>query len=630
MTKENYQKKFFALVQAEECQMEVDIRHYDLTDVKLLLYENGRYLKLNVPGLQEKRPSVLYGDRVYVTLPNRQEEFSGFVHGVEQSSVLLKFHKDFHRDYVNGLKCAVRFSFNRSSLRRIYDGIILNTNPVLQFPWRDTRNAFQDLKVRCMNFNDKLNDEQRLSVVKILNMRNGQPFVIFGPPGTGKTMTVVEAIKNVLHHSSNARILVTAPSNSACDLLLGRLANGRSPVKQMEMFRLNAMQRSKNSVLISESQVDIMKYSSYNENLSVFDYPRPDKLQAYKVIVSTCVSSAVLWGLGVPKGHFTHIFVDESAQATEPETFIPFQLANAETRIILAGDPKQLGPVIRSTLAKKHGLELSYLERVLLQTPDIDYRSNPYVSVLLRNYRSHKAILDAYSPLFYDPPLQPFANPALTNDCLGIELLKNSKFPIMFFGIEGKNEREANSPSWFNPAECMKVLEVIYMCKEFRTNKIQLNEIGVIAPYRKQVEKIRKMLSSSNLDGVSVGSAEEFQGQERRVIIISTVRSSTEYIATDVIHNLGFLRNPKRFNVAISRAKSMLIIIGNPHVLRHDKNWLSLLEYCQKNGAYSGPKIESRDKQEDDFMEAFEIAGLDEEMNAQNFATEESQFKYDQ
>lgn len=97
--------------------------------------------------------------------------------------------------------------------------------------------------------------------------------------------------------------------------------------------------------------------------------------------------------------------------------------------------------------------------------------------------------------------------------------------------------------------------------------RVPLSEIAIVTPYRKQVEKIRSVLNSSGISEVKVGSVEEFQGQESRVLIISTVRSSDKFLSYDYKHQLGFLSNPKRFNVAITRAKQLLILIGNPYVL---------------------------------------------------------------
>jgi len=154
--------------------------------------------------------------------------------------------------------------------------------------------------------------------------------------------------------------------------------------------------------------------------------------------------------------------------------------------------------------------------------------------------------------------------------------------------------REGNSPSWFNPAEVVEVVKYVQEVVSFPD--ITIGDIGIITPYRKQVEKIRLLLEGVNLEGVKVGSVEEFQGQERQVIIISTVRSNESYVTFDQRHTLGFLSNPKRFNVAITRAQSLLVIIGNPHILCMDPYWCALVQYCVAHSAYRGCELPKLDE----------------------------------
>ncbi|KAK3740617.1 hypothetical protein QZH41_009729, partial [Actinostola sp. cb2023] len=147
------------------------------------------------------------------------------------------------------------------------------------------------------------------------------------------------------------------------------------------------------------------------------------------------------------------------------------------------------------------------------------------------------------------------------------EMLPKKGVPLVFHGIKGEDLREGNSPSWFNPAEVVQVVRYIQGLKNSTTVHVKPADIGVVTPYKKQVEKIRLLLKSVSIADIKVGSVEEFQGQERPVIIISTVRSDESYVGTDVTHSIGFLSNPKRFNVAITRAQCLLIVIGNPFVL---------------------------------------------------------------
>ena len=170
---------------------------------------------------------------------------------------------------------------------------------------------------------------------------------------------------------------------------------------------------------------------------------------------------------------------------------------------------------------------------------------------------------------------------------------------MIFHAVRGKDQREARSPSFFNPVECAVVVD--YVMKLFQASKgIKLTgkDIGIISPYRQQVRKIfdllntyvmKKQIDVKQKKGISVGSTEVFQGQERKVIIISTVRSNAEFLPSDFKHRLGFLRNPKRFNVAITRTKALLIVVGNPELLCQDEHWQELINYAHDNGGYTGP-----------------------------------------
>ncbi|KAG8912264.1 hypothetical protein FRC01_005187, partial [Tulasnella sp. 417] len=119
-------------------------------------------------------------------------------------------------------------------------------------------------------------------------------------------------------------------------------------------------------------------------------------------------------------------------------------------------------------------------------------------------------------------------------------------------------------------------------------------DIGIIAPYSAQCSKIRKTLDGHQHRDIKVGSVEEFQGQERPIIIISTTRSSSEHVAFDLRHTPGFVANPRRLNVAITRAQAGLFIVGNPNVLALDPLWRALLNYIRLNKGYSGPALDPR------------------------------------
>lgn len=194
--------------------------------------------------------------------------------------------------------------------------------------------------------------------------------------------------------------------------------------------------------------------------------------------------------------------------------------------------------------------------------------------------------------MFYDGDLQCFGDPIATMNMAQWEHLPCKGFPIIFHSLEGSNLREGNSPSWFNPEEAQQVVEYAKKLLFDTRPALQQDEIGVITPYARQAQKIRLALKAEGITEIKVGSVETFQGQERRCIIVSTVRSQQSQLAHDQKYNLGFVSNEKRFNVAITRAKTLLIVIGCAKVLATDRNnWAPFLTYCHKNGGWAGDEF---------------------------------------
>ncbi|KAI5888792.1 P-loop containing nucleoside triphosphate hydrolase protein [Schizophyllum commune H4-8] len=357
------------------------------------------------------------------------------------------------------------------------------------------------------------------------------------------------------------------------------------------MFRFYAPSRHTNDV-----PDELRKYTCVTDKIKYsgpFKVPPGAIMKRFRVVVTTCVSASIFTGRGMPRGHYSHIFIDEAGQATEPEAMIAIKtMADNDTNVILSGDPQQLGPIIRSRIASQLGLETSYIER-LMQREVYDQQTGFGKSVvkLTKNYRSHAAILRFPNERFYRGELEPCASPKAINSYMGWPELPNKKFPIIFHAISGKDDREASSPSFFNIHEALQVKNYIEKLKQARSTtgfRATDDDIGVIAPYHAQCVKIRKALQSSGAEKIKVGSVEEFQGQERRVIIISTVRSSQEFVQYDLRHTLGFVANPRRFNVSVTRAKALLIIIGDPNVLALDPLWSSFLHYIHDNGGWTG------------------------------------------
>ncbi|XP_070803218.1 RNA helicase Mov10l1 [Pituophis catenifer annectens] len=643
----NYKTNFSTLLWLEEIHSEAELKEFAMCGVTLK--KNGNFLVLEVPGVIEGRPSLFLGDKVILKTQDYSEEviyYAAYITEIHDEEITLKVNSDFEQAY-NFQPMNVEFVHSRITTRRCHhaieqainlgakvlfpDALIMQSPQIIKqqqqheseysssIPKQSVTQETKEERIKkekgmpknekevvasdmvttatetinriltwngqdCDFFNPLLNEHQKTAVKRILSGEcRPTPYILFGPPGTGKTVTIIEAILQIYYSLPSSRILVCAPSNSATDLICVRLHDSKL-LRPGVMVRVNAINRNE------ENLNEVIKYyCKAGEDLH--------EASRFRIIIVTCSSAGMFYQIGVRFGHFTHVFVDEAGQANEPETLIPLGLISEVTgQIILSGDPMQLGPIIKSKIAMLYGLNISLLERLMhrpLYLRDEDAFGpcgsyNPLlITKLVKNYRSHGALLTLPSRLFYHKELEVCADPSVVNSLLGWEKLPKKGFPLIFHGMRGMEMREGSNPSWFNPTEAVQVMRYCCLLVKGIDCSVSGKDIGVVAPYRKQVEKITVLLRSVDLPDIKVGSVEEFQGQEFSVIIISTVRSN-ETLFTDERTFLGFLANSKRFNVAITRAKALLIVVGNPHILAKDPCFNALLEYSLINDVYIG------------------------------------------
>ncbi|KAK2851431.1 hypothetical protein Q5P01_007707 [Channa striata] len=576
----------------------------DYTEKFQLLLDpnNKKLLIMEVPGVSENRPSVLRGDSLLVYPAGvKGVKYRGYVHSVQLDCIKLGFSSKLLDFFVENMKFHVEFIINRLTLRLQHRAAELAATCSLEkvlFPAAPAYPPPQTElpKLRLFDMQLERNPEQYRAVQHIVSgSSKPAPYLVFGPPGTGKTVTLVEAMKQIDRTCASCHILACAPSNSAADLLCEKILGH---VDKRNVHRMYASSRDPKCV------PEVLKACS-NLVGDSYVFAAKEELMNYRIIVTTLFTAGRLVTGGIPEGHFTHVFVDEAGHAVETECLIALAgLVNPESgQVVLAGDPKQLGPILRSPYAIRFGMGVSLLERMMkdfsVYQKDQGVFNNCFVTKLLRNYRSHPAILKIPNELFYDGELQVCANEIVRNSYCTWEYLPKKGFPVIFHGVTGLDEREASSPSFFNVAEVEILMEYVKKLLQTQGKKglatIEPKDIGIIAPYRKQVQKIRKALEkvgkdlkNGSMDDLKVGSVEEFQGQERRVILVSTVRSSANNIHIDEKFNLGFVKNEKRFNVAVTRAKALLIVVGNPIVLSADPSWSRFIQYCRDEGGYTG------------------------------------------
>lgn len=638
LTPQSYKALFKLYLWMEDIQCEITIKKFN-RDVARFTKEDG-YLALHIENVGETRPSLIPGDRLVATSPcnNRMEAGNGAViHKVLRNKILVKFSEHFHDKY-RGEDYRVTFQHSRGAFQKQHHAINCVTSTMTLdylFPAKTTiREPWVDVKINENGnlatteydnefkwYNTSLNNIQKDAIKNILRAEaRPLPYVIFGPPGTGKTMTLIELIHQIVKLSADSRIMVGTPSNSSANLITERLINANvlRPGEFIRIVGLNYVELE----LIPEhlapycGTVDIASERTVKGEVITTKSGLKQNIQLkhlgrHRITIGTCVTLGTLMQMRFPHNHFTHILVDEAGQCLETETLIPMTFINQRCgTVVLAGDPMQLGPIVISPHAR--GFEQSLLVRLMdsplykmdkNRFPDTGGFNPRLVTKLRYNYRSLPCILGLYSELFYDSSLIACVSAEDSNesafldhviDALPVKSNQTPPYGFFFYGVNGVNKQSPDSPSWFNPAETKSVFN--FLLKLYKKG-VRSEDIGVITPYQAQVKQIRRILDESGYGGSSglqkpkIGSVEEFQGSERQIIIISTVRTAKSMLASDLQHALGFVSSPKRLNVAISRAKSLLVIFGNPHLLSADKKWLELLFKAINNGTYCGCEL---------------------------------------
>lgn len=550
ITADNYRAVMKLLTEFEDIYSEMELDNCVLYDRRFTLSESpgDKQYDLDVVDV-ENLPSVSEGDGLLIRSMNtcdREMSFKAIIIKatfdcitfacLERSSCKLNLNETY---YVRFLKDRTTVRMQMEALCSLDDDVIKNTlipetcgqmvesNPRYNFSW-------------C---NDSVADnlEQREAVCHIYNCTAfPAPYILIGPPGTGKTTTLVEAIIQIQRNKRDCKILVVAPSNCACDEIAIRLIKFL-PNRVLYRYYSKSMERR-----LHELHPDLVRQSNLSSGGFVFPV---QVLFRYGIIVTTTTNSGRLALNGFPENYFDYIFIDECGSATEPTAVIPIgtlisHATKGATNVVIAGDPKQLGPIVACREIKQLGLGRSMLERMvkldLYRYDSIDGNHNKNcMSKLLENYRSHGAILNIANDIFYNGELIAKAAPEFTDWALGWQHLPNKKMPIIFHVVYGTCNTDDYGQSRYNDEEVRQAAEYVRKILEDGVNGLELTQqdIGIVTPYRSQCNKIRKMLDLRGWPNIEVGSVEQFQGQERAVIIVSTVRSKSDTI--------GFLNDPK-------------------------------------------------------------------------------------
>ena len=443
--------------------------------------------------------------------------------------------------------------------------------------------------------NPNLNPSQ-LEAIRMAHQTN-RIGIIHGPPGTGKTTTLVALIKELVTYEK--RVLVAAPSNNAVDLLarlldqmglrvlrMGNVTRMGDHISQLsldeQVMNNQEWQRIKQVKIEAEnarreaakfkrkfgSQERQNRGLMYKEARQLSNWAREleDRL-VDKIVEQSQVICATLVGCGSEpiKGmKFDTVVIDEGSQALEPECWIAMKLAD---RVIIAGDHKQLPPTVKSKAAEELGLRDTILDRM---TDCLEQST-----LLNTQYRMHPVIMGFSNLLFYNGKL----TSASSIDQRPEHPI--AKAPFTFIDTSGCGFDEVFNPETRSRANHQEYL-IIREHMLSVINDLQSFEIGIISPYSEQVRLMvqeieeDEILRSLDLD---VNSVDGFQGQEKDIIYISLVRSNAD-------GEIGFLKDLRRLNVALTRARIKLVVVGDLATLSVERTYVDLVEYVEQKGRY--------------------------------------------
>lgn len=451
-----------------------------------------------------------------------------------------------------------------------------------------------------------LNQAQQVAVAHALAAKDVA--IIHGPPGTGKTTAVVELIRQAVRRGD--RVLACAPSNLAVDNLFERLlaapelAIGARVIRIGHPARVLPALRDQTLELLVENHPDMKlvrkltkeahalrtqaaKYTRakpapgerrelrQEAKVMLADARRLEEQLVARVFNAARVVCATLTGLDAQllgDQQFDLCVIDEAAQSTEPSCWIPLSYSQ---RVIFAGDHCQLPPTIVSSEAAAAGLGVSLMER-LMQPEQVSLSRQ-----LIIQHRMHQQIMDFPSQTFYAGTLlaHPTVQTHLLCDLPGVQPTPLTETPVHFVDTAGADYQEileADGESRYNPGEAdlvqLKVAKLL-------AAGVPAPAISVISPYAAQVRRLREQLATEMAQGLEIGSIDGFQGRENEAVIISLVRSNQD-------GEIGFLADTRRMNVALTRARRKLIVIGDSATIGGDQFYANLLAYFDQIGAY--------------------------------------------
>lgn len=545
--------------------------------------------------------------------PDDLQELTGTIKQSNKNKMKIILHTDEMPDWCYDGKLGVNIQFDDNSyieMQKALDEVIGARNNRVA----DLREIIEGHHIPTFEKIDEsviipqLNLSQNRAVRHILSANDVA--VVHGPPGTGKTTTIVQAIRLVLQ--TERQVLVCAPTNTAVDLITEKLIE-----QGVNVLRVGHPARISEGLLKTTIDGQVQSHENYKDikNLRrnaeeyfrmagkykrVFGKEDAKQRALYYTEAKNCIKESRLLedyivnslfdnaqvicctpvastNRALAKKTFDTLFFDEASQALEAISWIPLLKCK---RVIFSGDHFQLPPVVKSIKAKQEGLDNTMLDRLS--------KYENVSSLLTRQYRMHQHIMQFSNAYFYNNELE--ADATVKDTVLSLnEDIEILNIPIELIDTAGCSFDELQNPetlSLSNKGEAdllFKHLELLLQQYQYSGAKEKIS-VGIISPYKEQIELLKESLlqfdySNYPVSELAVKTIDGFQGEERDVIYISLVRSNEH-------SEIGFLSDIRRMNVALTRAKKKLVVIMDTATIGNHPFYKAFVEYCEKNNFY--------------------------------------------
>ncbi|XP_051567604.1 helicase with zinc finger domain 2 [Myxocyprinus asiaticus] len=484
----------------------------------------------------------------------------------------------------NGQQCEmeIQFQLNRQWFCEMHKAV--DDLPHFDKVLPDLKNS--SIPVSCQSDTGDLNEKQQAAINFVLGVTDNAysvpPLLIYGPFGTGKTRTLAKIAQALVKQPQN-KVLICTQTNSSADLYVKNHFHEHVTAGHHEAKPLRIKAKERNPQ--KSTNHTTLKYCHLSIDGNQFEFPDKVVLDSTRIIITTTAMARYFHDMKLPENYFSHILIDEASQMLECEALMALGLAGKKTRVVLAGDHMQMGPKLFSVRQDKCS-EHTLLNRLFYyyQTEKCSAAKQSRI-IFSENYRSTNDIVDFVSTHFY-------VGKTDVIKATGNVPPHPHQQALQFHHVRGECRLDPTSMSWFNPEHIQIVVDIVQgIMRDWPKEWHNQDPASIcVLSQGTQVREIRKRLAQLGLRSITVENAENVQGKQFRVIVISTVHTMDSLFVTKQ-NCLEFFNDMRVLNTVMTRAQSQIFVVGDaaalssPHFGMCWRLWGSYIGHCINKGS---------------------------------------------